>query len=329
MDNCTTTPPEQLSLFTPERLPKRPYCKDGKAEANLIRSLKSALKRPYIQINPPKLRFWSVFDIDRAGAALAWEEAGLPPPAWAAVSPANAHAHLAWGLSAPVLTGEAGRDAPLRYLAAIEGAMRAKLGADDGFTGVITKNPAHPNWRTLWGPPHPYELGELAEYLDLTKHRPRAGVRVENVGLGRNCTLFDRVRVWAYRAIREYRGQRHGIQAWNAWLEEVRTEALVFNGDFAMVGGEWHSRSGPLGERECYWVAKSVAKWVWQKDAGAHAKFLDRQAAKGRASGIARLAASENQRACARLMAAQGTSKSEIARTLEVPRSTVVRWLHD
>ena len=99
--------------------------------------------------------------------------------------------------------------------------------------------------------------------------------------------------------------------------------ALGRNGDFAR----------PLDSRECYHIAKSVARWTWRKDAEAHAKFLARQAEKGRkggvASGKARLAASEELRASARLMQAQDTfiSHSEIARRLGVPRPTVARWL--
>lgn len=321
---------EQPDLFNPERLPHKPYCKDAKAAANLIRSLKSALKRPYISVNPPKLRFWSVFDIDRPGAALAWEDANLPPPAWCAVNRENAHAHLAWGLSAPVLTGDAGaRDAPLRYLAAIESAFRHTLGADQGYAGPITKNPTHAHWKTLWGPPRLYELSELAEYVDLSKHwhgKGKKTLKVENVGLGRNCTLFDRLRVWAYVAIRQYRGARGGLQAWNAWLDECYTESLMFNGDFSMAGGEWHSLSGPLSERECWWVARSVAKFCWRHDAEAEARFRARQSEKGKAGMLSRWGDNEDKVASARLMRAGGMTQAAIARELGVHVNTVANW---
>jgi hypothetical protein len=84
---------------------------------------------------------WMVFDIDREGAAIAWEDANLPAPAWAAVNRENGHAHLAYGLSVPVLVAENARRAPIRYLQGIEGAYREALQADRGYSGLITKNP--------------------------------------------------------------------------------------------------------------------------------------------------------------------------------------------
>jgi hypothetical protein len=182
----------QLELFT-DRLPKRPYCKDEKDAPNLIRLSRHAIRRRYIQINPPNLRFWMPFDIDREGAALAWEDADLPPPNWAATNPANGHAHVAWALSAPVLSGDGSRDAPLRYLCGIEYAYREKMQADHGFNGLIVKNPAHAHWRTLWGPAVTYELSVLAEYVDLPKFIPKR--KPEEIGLGRNCSVFDWLRL--------------------------------------------------------------------------------------------------------------------------------------
>jgi hypothetical protein len=242
---------QQLELFNSSRWPKRPYCTDDLSKGLRIRSLAQALTKPYIQANPPHLRVWLIFDCDYPGAAIAWENAGLPPPSWAAANRVNAHAHLVWGLSAPVLVDSlTAREAPMRYLCAVESCMREKLQADQGYSGLITKNPAHPLWRTLRGPRITYELGELAEWLpNLEKFKSR---KPEAVGLGRNVILFDRTRNWAYRAIRSYWGG--GLQGWNAWLSATNTRALIYNGDFA----------NPLDEREVWHVARSVAKWVWR-----------------------------------------------------------------
>ena len=153
-----------LDLFEDTtRWPRKPYCSEDKT-ARFIRSLSSAIKRPYIQANPPYLRVWSIYDVDRAGGALAWEDANLPPPSWAAINKENTHAHLVWGLSAPVLVDSPDmRQAPLRYLCAVEAAFRESLQADQGYAGLITKNPAHPLWRTLRGNRLAYDLGELAD----------------------------------------------------------------------------------------------------------------------------------------------------------------------
>jgi len=265
----------QQDLFADQtRWPKKPYCSDDFESGLKIRSLRSALLKPYIQANPPHMRVWSIYDVDRPGAAIAWESAGLLPPAWAATNRVNAHAHLVWGLSAPVLVdGLGARDAPMRYLAAIEGLMRAKLGADQGFSGLITKNPAHSLWRVLRGPRMSYDLGDLAEYLpDLEKHRPKQGVKFERIGLGRNVHLFDTLRHWAYVEIRKYRNA--GLADWNQFASAVHTRGLVLNAELFGVRA--------LDHREVYHLCKSVSKWTWKRGRAAVArsdkKFSELQA---------------------------------------------------
>jgi hypothetical protein len=315
----TETVPEQADLFSDfNRWPRRPYCSDDLAAGLRIRSLEHALRRPYIQANPPHLRVWSIFDVDRPGAALAWEGPNLPPPTWAAVNRQNAHAHLVWGLRAPVLVdGLGARDAPMRYLCAVESLMRERLQADSGYSGLITKNPAHPLWRVLRGPTLAYDLGELSEWLPgLEKHVPRRRAP-EQVGLGRNVTVFDRLRAWSYKAIRGYWGG--GLSGWNAWLSACNNRGLVLNADLVT----------PLDGREVWHIARSVAKWTWRHMSAEG--FHDWQAAQGRKGGMrsgeVRRQASEDKRASARLMASAGHSSRAIAAELDVDQSTVVRWL--
>jgi hypothetical protein len=311
----------QLELFgpavaDPERWPRKPYCTQHLEDGLLIRQRKAAMRYPYIQANPPHLRMWMLFDIDREGGALAWENAGLPVPAWAAVNRENGHAHIAYGLVAPVLTGDGSRDAPLRYLCAIDAAYRDKLQADPGYSGLITKNPFHPLWRVLQGTAHMYDLGELAEYVDLRKHIPKPAVKIQEVGLGRNCTLFDWLRKWSYTAVRRHREKRNFI----LWQAECYDAALERNYDFR----------SPLDPREAFHISKSVAKWTWAKDREARAKFILRQKFKGakggKASGVARLAASEDKRASALLMRATDMTHQAISLALNVPIKTVERW---
>lgn len=307
----------QLDLFT-ARLPHKPYCSDDKT-ARLIRSRSAALRFPYIQVNPPKLKFWLPFDMDAQGGMVAWEDAGLPPPAVAIGNPHNGHAHLLWGLDAPVATSDAARVAPLRYLHAIEGAMLARLmphGADPGFAGLIIKNPVHEQWRTHWGPPHLYELGELADWIDLDKFKPkRAQLKaLEGYGVGRNVALFNALGPegkWAYSAVRRYRGEPYRL-----WETAVLLKAEEMNGEFP----------APLSFNEVRHIAKSVAKWTWKHDKVAEDRFLKRQAFKGKRSGEARLAASEDKRASARLMRAQGMSYPQIAVSLGVSVGTAFNY---
>jgi hypothetical protein len=317
MESAYQNPPKttrQQDLFEdPKRWPRRPYCTDDLASGLRIRTLRSALTRAYIQANPPHLRVWSIFDVDRPGAGILWDDVGLPPPTWAAINRQNAHAHLVWGLTAPVLVEAAdARRAPIRYLLAVESAIRGRLQADPGYGGLITKNPAHPLWKVLRGP-RSYDLGELSEWVELPKHLPKQGVKFEEVGLGRNCTLFEWLRKWAYTAVRKHRDHRNFV----LWQAQVYDRALERNGEFA----------SPMDYREVFHIAKSVTKWVWKMDSQAEAAFLKRQAWKGAKSGEVRRLASEGQRASARLMAATGLSTRRIADELEVDQSTVVRWL--
>jgi len=251
--------PPQIDLFGgADRWPRRPWCADDLSSGIRVRSLAQALTKPYIQANPPHLRIWSIYDIDRPGAALAWDDANLPPPAWAAVNRVNAHAHLVWGLRAPVLVDSLeARDAPMRYLYAIESMMRERMQADGNFGGLITKNPLHPLWRVLHGPQLAYDLSDLAEYLPgIEKHRPKQGVSPERIGVGRNIALFDALRKWAYVQIRDYKNAA-GLAAWNDWVSRVQLRALVLNAE--MFG------SRILDEREAWHIAKSVSKGVWRK----------------------------------------------------------------
>ena len=250
--------------------PRRPYCSDDLAAGLVVRPLATALHRRYIQHNPPAHLAFMVFDFDRAGVALAADDAGLAAPSWVAESRTSRRGHIGYALACPVIKSQAGRVAPLRYAAAIEEGYRDKLRADAGYAGLLTKTPGHVEWETHWGRGEPYQLDELAEYLPkLPRLRRRA---TEVAGLGRNCMLFDALRRWAYRA-------RLDFNKYDAWLSAVGEHAIGINVGFPM----------PLPSNEVHSTARSVAKWVWQRfDAKTFAAI---QARRGRISGARRSAA--------------------------------------
>lgn len=260
----------QLDLFADKsRWPQKPYCSTEKNERKRIRPLAQALLQPYIQPNPPHLRVWSIYDIDDGVEypGIAWEPAGLPPPTWSAVNRENGHAHLCYGLSAPVLVDSPDlRQAPLRYLCAVEAAFRAALHADQGYSGALTKNPVHDRWKVWWGPRSGYDLAELAEYVDLPKFIPRR--KPEEVGLGRNVTLFDHLRLHAYRKIKQYKA----LGDYAGWRAHLNGQALARNGDFV----------APLDGQEVWHIVKSVSKWTWQRFniEKSDKKFSERQSAR-------------------------------------------------
>lgn len=227
------------------RLPRRPYCSDDLSSGLVIRPAATALRHRHLQPNAPLEVAWLVFDLDYPGAAFAWEKPGLPPPTLTVVNPENAHAHLFYGLTTPVGMSDAARDAPIRYAAALQATLLAKLCADPGYAGLIAKNPFHDAWRALWVQ-HLYDLGELAEYVDLRKPPPQREV----LGLGRNCSLFDELRAWAYQWVREYKRNDSTVEQWHRAVLG-RAEKL-------------NAFTVPLSFTEVKAVARSVAKWTWR-----------------------------------------------------------------
>ena len=298
-------------ILTP--LPYRPYCSDVLADGLRIRPLQTAKNRRYLQINPPTQQHYLVFDVDRQGAAFAWEDCNLAPPNYAAINPKNGHAHLVYKLAEPVATSEHGRLAPLRYLAAIERGYRIELGADAGYSGLVTRKPY--KTRTLCIHKHEYDLFELSAWLkrDLGEY---AEQETAVAGLGRNVTLFDTTRVWAYKAIRFYRVAARS-RLFDVWRKEVEDYALGINAQFPT----------PLVYSEVKATAKSIAKYCWKHDAEVQGKFSQKQAERGKLGGLAKGAANEQKRVQARLLAAQGISQKAIATELGVTDRTIRNWL--
>ena len=253
-----------------EHLPDKPYCADDPRHGLTVLPRRAALRRRLIQHQPPWLRVHLTFDVDRDGAWCAADEAELPPATWVAVNRANGHGHLVYSLAAPVLMGPRDRGGPIRFLAQVERALRARLGADASYGGFTTKNPVHRDWVTI-ATGRTYELDELREYLgDLRRY---ALVEPVTAGIGRNVEAFDAVRRIAYRAIREHWAP-DGFDRWERYLR----------GEVQAYSGERHDP--PLHDAECRWIAGSIARWTWRRfTPGA---FRAIQAKRGEASGKAR-----------------------------------------
>lgn len=302
-----------------EKLPKKPYCSDDLGRGVIIRPKRTAIQKPYIQHNPPCLVSSLVFDIDRQDAYFAWSDANLPTPTWIAKNRQNGHAHIGYMLVAPVCTTHRAKQNVIQYLAKIEQAYSLALGADRGYTGLITKNPCHGTWENHTFGVQPYELNYLADFVELQELKTDLK---EVSGLGRNCMMFDTVRFWAYEAIRVFISGSP-----DSWYAEVLKVAINANGAFLE----------PLPYSEVKATAKSIARWVWRNHTAAHAKFIERQTVKGRKGGLnsdsshggkARSAQYSDIRQEALKLNVLGVSKTEISIRLKVSRRTVIRWLN-
>jgi hypothetical protein len=289
----------------------------------IIRRRDHATQYRYIQPNLPGLACWLVFDVDRPYAVFAWEDANLPPPNLMVMNEANGHAHLLYALAVPVRTSPSGRSHPLRYAAAIEAAYVAHLGADPGYSQLITKNPLRGDcWRVSSFRLALYSLGELADWIDLRQPVPEPTEATQ--GLGRNCALFDQLRLWAYRHILDYRT----MGSYAGWSTDVLAKAESLN-CFRV----------PLPFSEVKATAKSVSRYCWQRftpealrDLITRTHMPELQAVRGRkggiASGQARAQGIEHRRAIAFELRNEGKSLREIAKVMGVSVYAVEKYLH-
>ena len=237
--------------FFQETLPQRPYCTDELGSL-FIRVKEQAIKRRYIQQNSPFDLHWFVYDVDRPTAHFDWYDRSAPAPNITAVNPENGHAHLFYGLEIPVVKCELNpkvRRAPIRYAASVDVALTKKLEADPGYSGLICKNPLHKNWNVQIWETVPYDLGWIADYLDLEPYEDQRK-HLPPFGLGRNCTIFDVTRHWAYRQIRK----SGNFLNEDFFIYEVTQYAGYRNLEFPV----------PLPQKEIKHIGKSIGKWTWK-----------------------------------------------------------------
>lgn len=229
----------------------------------------------YLELNPANAASVLVFDCDDPETLLrVYPPFGgpseLPEPNWISWNPRNHHGHVVYCLALSVHRNRASRRAPQTRLAAIADAYAGQLDADDGYTGILSRNPmSRPHRgaaRTQWGRRKGYSLAELAEPLGgLDGLRPPS-VRTARTAESRNCVTFEASMRWA--------GSRKNLG------KPVLPVSVATNKQF----------SSPMGFGEVRGVARSVekrrAKWIdegrfWALDSAS-------QRARGRLSGESR-----------------------------------------
>lgn len=244
----------QQELFdehsSPDRWARKPRLLLDKGHGQVIRLLRFADAFKYIEAQTPVAAHRIVIDIDRDVRAITrcgdwWNLLDVPHPSYVLLNAENGHAHVFYELETAVATHDAARTAPLRYLSAIEAALRIALDGDPEFAGFLCKNPHSQSWEIHRGRKALYSLPELADYLRLPKF---SQLREKPAGFSRNCALFDCLRQWAYRAVAGYRSG--DIEAWQRAVYE---RAASMN-NFPV----------PLLTSEVRATAKSVSKWVWR-----------------------------------------------------------------
>lgn len=303
----------QLELFQ-ENLPHKPYATNDLAQGVRICYKQKAITKRYLQHNPPAKIHWLVFDCDKPlSYEVASQQTNMPAPNFEVVNPENGHSHLFYGLAVPVVRTDLGRAKPLHYLASVEYALRTSLEADDNYGGLLSKNPLHPHWQVIERQKSLWSLAELAEYLQLPAKLPPKAL---NVGLGRNCSLFETARKWAYKAVLGYK---------ITGTKETFSEAVL------KACEKLNTFPEPLPLPEVKATAKSIARWTWTKYTGrlADEDFSRVQAARAyKGAGVPRYRHTLDERAQAVLEArAPGAKVTHVAKAHNVSARTLYNWL--
>ena len=237
--------------------PYLPRCSEDKT-ATRVRPREYAIRYPYMQVNRPGMVSWLIFDLDHANA-LIWEDVGLPAPNLIVRNRQSGHSHLYYAI-APVCTSENARSRPIAYMKAIYEAFAARLEADTDFhSGPVAKTPGHPWWLTHEMHNHVYELGELADYVDLAVASPWGkGPQLDEISHSRHCLLFEQLRYYAYSIANRER-ERGSFITFTRLLE-----AYAHNrNSFQKLG---FTEDLPVSSLKS--TVKSVARWTWDRYRG-------------------------------------------------------------
>ena len=242
---------------------QRPYC--AGEDSHILGRFDSEYAYatfPKLELQPPHAYAAIILDCDsdsierlEAPGQSWWGSSPTPTPSWMVINERPRSAtrraggiHCVYALEVPVARHDGAHTLPLAYLAHVADRLSHHLGADPGYTGLITRNPINPGPEcfTHWGRMFPYTLGELDQLLP--KGKPPSH---RLTSIGRNCDLFKSMISEVFRP--RWAGKL-GAQGWSeAWLDHVRTQNV------SMFAPE-----GLLPDSECRSIAKSCFRY-WTK----------------------------------------------------------------
>lgn len=289
-------------------LPKKPYYSKNKNTGLMIAPKDIAIKNPYIQFNSPFIKNCMVFDIDKSDSSTIFIDVGLTPN-FMIVNKKNGHSHYYYLLKNGVYFSKNSRKDIQVWYENIYKSLCQRLDADVSFCGLIAKNPFYEcdNWKTLTLTEHLYTLDELSKHCDfdlLEKTNPN-----KFSDLGRNCSLFDCLRFFAYKEIRKTSFN------YKAFWDSCERFIKAANKNF----------KNPLSFNEIKHILKSVCKWVYNRFSAIGFSNYQRQA--NRKSQLVRKEkAARKIKECRSLFYA-GVSAREISNRLNYPLSSVYRFL--
>lgn len=238
-----------------EEAPYFSRCSDNKTAMH-VRPRDYAVKWPYMQVNRKEMKAWMVFDIDHDHRDFPnpyiWQDQGLPPPNLIVRNRTSNKAHVFYAI-VPVCTSDKAHAKPIAYYQAIYRALALRLEADMSYCGPVAKTPFHSKWQTTELHRSVYELGELADSLELETERSWQR-KAHDTSYSRNCTLFEYTRQYAYSIVGTAREQ--GL--YSDFKARIEGFARYKNVSTLL-------ESPPLPSSEVDALVKSVSRWTWDK----------------------------------------------------------------
>ena len=193
----------------------------------------------------------------------------LPRPNVAALRSASGHLQLGWNLRTPVHRGETARLRPLAAFKRITEYYTAKLRADWRYVGVLSYNPVHSDYQTIYPHSEPYDLAELAEPIPGNWRTPARAVELETES-ERNWGMFG--------ALLRYAGSSSHSEA------DIRYEAERLYARNDNYHPHYFSRAELNGVVQS--VLRKRSRWGHRPSGWHSPKWLRKQAAVGRRGGL-------------------------------------------
>lgn len=269
---------DMTSKFEVAYLPQRPLASDAKSGSYRRYAREQALTKHYIESNPKALKSLIVIDSDHSDTLHAVSVTDLPAPLYTVANVHTGTGHIVYGLKDPVCLTDAGSRKPVNLLARVEQGLNEHFGGDPAYLNGITKNPLFPPLGNLTTEYESrlYSLAELASPLaDLGLLAPsNARKRLFLSSVGRNVSLFETTRQWAYRAIRE----SYADIPTGGWDQRVFQFAWEINE--TEIANEFSA--GGLSASEVKSLARSISRWTGRKFSAqafqARQEFLSKKA---------------------------------------------------
>lgn len=217
------------------------------------------VRNRYIQINHQNLTKMMVFDVDNPVSLYDWKYLDIPVPNLIIINPKNQHCHMVYLLdySNFVCRSENGRLKDILIYQAIYNELCTRLNADPRYVQKIMKNPFHNSWNTQVLHDDTYTFEDFAKYVDFKSIKSFEGsvARSEKSFMreqeGRNCTVFERTRFYAYAVLKSFNFGFSSEDSQN-FYNAVFNYAEDINQEF----------ESPLGIREIRATVKSIVNWT-------------------------------------------------------------------